>query len=459
MYQRCQLSEFTTTNMSGYIKNMLEEMRTKQNSLVLGTLVMVSAIFVSVAISYHLALSGINNSATFHQETLEEKHAFINRTIATLVSHLRSDIATSQAELSASTEDSLNNLKRNQNIAEAKMRNLAKKVRDQHKDDVTERGLLQDTLTEHIDTSSNNINARIDKLARTFRKDILELQINNNGTEDDISELKENIADEKESIEKVQSDAEANTESMNEMLEKMKTDRDAVKNITQMYRKIVITSKILSNTNIGNNTDLGDLIEELEQTMRELQNSKLNELFKDYNETIRVIMNQQADNQNRSIEVIKDAVEKVYEGLRSFMYKSLGYVKLGDAGMYHVWNIQSKSFSEAKSACETILGHLVEFEEKKEEDILLAHMRETYDDQFSFWIGAKDELREDKFEWDSSGVELSFTNWYDGEPNNAGTGEDCVEVSNFQKWNDLDCDDHRMFVCEFDTKNDIELLI
>ena len=114
MYQRCQLSEFTTTNMSGYIKNMLEEMRTKQNSLVLGTLVMVSAIFVSVAISYHLALAGINNSATFHQETLEEKHAFINRTIATLVSHLRSDIATSQAELSASTEDSLNNLKRNQ---------------------------------------------------------------------------------------------------------------------------------------------------------------------------------------------------------------------------------------------------------------------------------------------------------------------------------------------------------
>merc|ERR1719431_1549773 len=109
----------------------------------------------------------------------------------------------SQGVLTASTEDSLNNLKRNQNIAEAKMRNLAKKVRDQHKDDVTERGILQNTLTEHIDASSNNINDRIDELVKTVRKQIYELQVNNNGTEDDILDLKENIEDEKKSIEKL----------------------------------------------------------------------------------------------------------------------------------------------------------------------------------------------------------------------------------------------------------------
>ena len=47
--------------------------------------------------------------------------------------------------------------------------------------------------------------------------------------------------------------------------------------------------------------------------------------------------------------------------------------------------------------------------------------------------------------------QATFTNWYEDEPNNAGEeGEDCVETTNFNKWNDLSCDETRMFICIFD---------
>ena len=50
-------------------------------------------------------------------------------------------------------------------------------------------------------------------------------------------------------------------------------------------------------------------------------------------------------------------------------------------------------------------------------------------------------------------MQTTFTNWYDNEPNNAGDeGEDCVETTNFNKWNALACDENRMFICIFDEK-------
>merc|ERR1711892_1035399 len=383
--------------MSGLIKNVLEEMRSKQSSILLGSMVLVSAIFVSVAVSYHLAMAGIKSSSNFHQETLEERHAFINRTIDSLVTDLISELSVFKTEL-ASAKTSLQSTRSHQTISDGKFRNLAKKVKNQKKDNVAERNVLQETLTDHIETNSNSLNSRIDELYKTVRMEVLDLQADTNGTEDILSGIKENI-----------------------LIEKM--------------------------------------IDDLQQTMKAVEDNNLKEAFKDYNKTIQSILNQQVDNQNRSIGAVKDAIKKVYEGMRSFMYKSLGNVELADAGLYHVWNIQSKPFSEAKTHCETILGHLVEFKDKNEEDILLEHMREAFDDTFTFWVGARDEATEEKFVWETSGIELTYFNWYDGEPNNAGSGEDCVEVSNFQKWNDLDCDEYRMFVCEFDTKYDIDILI
>ena len=55
----------------------------------------------------------------------------------------------------------------------------------------------------------------------------------------------------------------------------------------------------------------------------------------------------------------------------------------------------------------------------------------------------------------NSNFQTNFTNWYETEPNNAGEGEDCVECTNFSKWNDLACTEGRTSICLFDKQNNV----
>ena len=61
------------------------------------------------------------------------------------------------------------------------------------------------------------------------------------------------------------------------------------------------------------------------------------------------------------------------------------------------------------------------------------------------------------FAYASSGDALAFTLWNDGEPNNSGNDENCVNVNQDSdsyvqgKWNDWSCDNQARFVCEIAT--------
>lgn len=58
--------------------------------------------------------------------------------------------------------------------------------------------------------------------------------------------------------------------------------------------------------------------------------------------------------------------------------------------------------------------------------------------------------------WSSNGVlQTNFTNWNEGEPNNAVNGEDCVETTHLGNWNDLDCEEYKPFICKFDEQYDV----
>ena len=68
------------------------------------------------------------------------------------------------------------------------------------------------------------------------------------------------------------------------------------------------------------------------------------------------------------------------------------------------------------------------------------------------WIGANDNHREGSMFWvsDKTNVNKGFSNWYPGEPNNAGSGEDCVHIWNDGdcKWNDAPCSSKSGFICK-----------
>ena len=66
------------------------------------------------------------------------------------------------------------------------------------------------------------------------------------------------------------------------------------------------------------------------------------------------------------------------------------------------------------------------------------------------WIGVHDMTNEGTFTYQSDGL-LIFENWNAGEPNDYGSGEDCVEArySNDGRWNDIPCTgDPRPSICK-----------
>ncbi|NXL85623.1 MBL protein, partial [Alectura lathami] len=63
------------------------------------------------------------------------------------------------------------------------------------------------------------------------------------------------------------------------------------------------------------------------------------------------------------------------------------------------------------------------------------------------YIGLSDAQTEGRFVYLSGGP-VTYTNWKTGEPNNV-RNEDCVEIEESGKWNDLDCSDSDKFIiCE-----------
>ena len=64
------------------------------------------------------------------------------------------------------------------------------------------------------------------------------------------------------------------------------------------------------------------------------------------------------------------------------------------------------------------------------------------------WIGGSDLDTEGVLKWAISGNALTFTDWTDGDPNNAEE-EDCVALYDYQGlWVDIDCSESFRAICE-----------
>jgi hypothetical protein len=114
-----------------------------------------------------------------------------------------------------------------------------------------------------------------------------------------------------------------------------------------------------------------------------------------------------------------------------------------------------KTWDEAQTYCQLAGGYsLVTINDSAEESFL--QTQELYRGLYSWWIGANDKGLEGAWVW-SNGTS-SYSNWYPGEPNNAGGVEDCA-VDRFsypasgiydERWNDSACSTPFPFICERD---------
>ncbi|MFT7518091.1 MAG: hypothetical protein ACI9MC_000218 [Kiritimatiellia bacterium] len=94
----------------------------------------------------------------------------------------------------------------------------------------------------------------------------------------------------------------------------------------------------------------------------------------------------------------------------------------------------------ARAHCQERGADLVVIDDAEEQAVLLAN------DALG-WIGLSDGATEGTWLW-VDGDALDWHAWGEGEPNNAGAGEDCAESGGDGAWNDAPCSRKTRWVCE-----------
>ncbi|MBI89791.1 MAG: hypothetical protein CMG60_06865, partial [Candidatus Marinimicrobia bacterium] len=101
-------------------------------------------------------------------------------------------------------------------------------------------------------------------------------------------------------------------------------------------------------------------------------------------------------------------------------------------------------WTDASEMAQSYGGHLATVTSQEEQDFLGG---------FGGWIGLTDENVEGQWEW-VTGEPVDYTNWFNGEPNDAGSGEDYVERYS-DGWNDHQSDHMMPFFMEISGGSDV----
>ena len=114
---------------------------------------------------------------------------------------------------------------------------------------------------------------------------------------------------------------------------------------------------------------------------------------------------------------------------------------------------RSRKWSDAEKQCQKEPGgHLMSFH--SEEEVRAVQSIITHDG-WTYWIGLRMNCPTCSFTWSDHSA-FDFSNWQEGEPNNVGGVENCVEMKGFDDfgWNDHKCSEERSFFCAYYLEGD-----
>uniref|UniRef100_A0A6I8QBW8 Mannose binding lectin 2 n=1 Tax=Xenopus tropicalis TaxID=8364 RepID=A0A6I8QBW8_XENTR len=112
-----------------------------------------------------------------------------------------------------------------------------------------------------------------------------------------------------------------------------------------------------------------------------------------------------------------------------------------------VTNGHEESFENALKTCKEAGGKLAT-PKNAAENHAVQEILHTKGDTVKSFLGISDIQVEGIFKY-LGGDKITFTNWNLGEPNNSKDNEDCVEIQDNGKWNDIPCSLLRLVICEF----------
>uniref|UniRef100_A0A8C5RVB0 C-type lectin domain-containing protein n=1 Tax=Laticauda laticaudata TaxID=8630 RepID=A0A8C5RVB0_LATLA len=113
-------------------------------------------------------------------------------------------------------------------------------------------------------------------------------------------------------------------------------------------------------------------------------------------------------------------------------------------GACYFFSIQEVIWHTAENHCQEKNSELVVITNQYEQNFLQSQIRNE-----RYWIGLSDHNDEGQWRWiDGTDYRTSFKNWVEGEPNDHSHNEDCAELSQSGKWNDVSCNTKKVYVCK-----------
>lgn len=133
----------------------------------------------------------------------------------------------------------------------------------------------------------------------------------------------------------------------------------------------------------------------------------------------------------------------------------MGKVVEYNGHFYQGCYVPGLTWNGANTYAQKLGGHLATISDEQENEFILNNIKLEGKE---FFIGFNDIWDEGNFTW-SNGESVTYTNWSDGEPNNAGNNEDAVHIRPNGEWNDADANtayDALGFIVEYEPQIESE---
>ncbi|XP_034158429.1 C-type lectin domain family 4 member E-like [Pangasianodon hypophthalmus] len=168
-----------------------------------------------------------------------------------------------------------------------------------------------------------------------------------------------------------------------------------------------------------------------------------NQLQTRYNNLI--IERDQLQTRYDNLTIERDQLQRERSGLHSALSK-LGW-RFFRSSIYNI-STENKYWDDSRKYCTDTGADLVIINSTEEQEFISKYFGGT-----EAWIGLTDRETEGEFKW-VDGKPLTTEFWWDGEPNDFGSREDCVITgyskakSNISTWADYPCDHSVVGICE-----------
>ncbi|XP_036452963.1 ladderlectin-like [Colossoma macropomum] len=106
----------------------------------------------------------------------------------------------------------------------------------------------------------------------------------------------------------------------------------------------------------------------------------------------------------------------------------------------------SANWLASEQNCVNMGGHLASVHSSEEYTFIRALVLNVTSSNSRTWLGATDAVQEGVWVW-TDGSAFDYINWSTGQPDNAGSAENCMEMNFPVNWNDVTCNSLFPSVC------------